>query len=128
RNVAQTNVTYKSLPLEVGKHGQRFLNRCFRWLGESSHPKIDDIEYIKSEISQVVVNGVDQLPTGKSMNQVFVVASASAHLGHDHTINRIGMECLLDDPIGYMRAIVVAGVNVVHAGLDRLAQNGNRGI
>src|ERR1700756_641617 len=35
------------------------------------------------------------------------------------------MERPLDDLIGYMRTVVVTGINVVHAGLDRLPQNSN---
>src|ERR1700689_1162413 len=38
------------------------------------------------------------------------------------------MESLLDDLIGYMRSVVVAGINVVHAGLYCFAKNGNGGI
>ena len=35
------------------------------------------------------------------------------------------MKRLLDDLIGDVRTVVVAGVDVVHAGLDRLSQNSN---
>ena len=36
------------------------------------------------------------------------------------------MERLVDQPIGDMRAVVVAGVDVVHAGCDGIAQNCQR--
>src|SRR4029077_13515077 len=38
------------------------------------------------------------------------------------------MESLLDDLIGHMRSVVVAGINVVHAGLYCLAKNSNGSI
>ena len=38
------------------------------------------------------------------------------------------MERLLDQLIGHMRTVVVAGVNVVHAGLHHLAKNGDGGV
>ena len=38
------------------------------------------------------------------------------------------MESLLDDLIGHMRSVVVAGIDMVHAGLYGLAKNSNGGI
>src|SRR5579863_8163077 len=38
------------------------------------------------------------------------------------------MESLLDDLIGHMRSVIVAGIDVVHAGLYRFAENSNGGI
>ena len=38
------------------------------------------------------------------------------------------MEGLPNNLIGHMRAVVVAGVDVVHAGGNRFSQNGDRGI
>ena len=37
------------------------------------------------------------------------------------------MKRVLDNLIGHMRTVVVAGINMVHARVDGLAQNGNGG-
>jgi hypothetical protein len=62
------------------------------------------------------------------MNPRLVVAAASTHLGYDHETIRIGMEGLLDDLIGDMRAVKVTGVDMVHANPNCLSQNGNRSV
>src|SRR2546429_7124525 len=38
------------------------------------------------------------------------------------------MKRLLDNLIGYMRAVVVAGVDMVYAGGDHRSENSNRGV
>src|SRR5678815_4729706 len=42
----ETYMTNQSLTLEFDEHRQRFLDRPFRWLRESAHTKVDDIEAI----------------------------------------------------------------------------------
>ncbi len=62
------------------------------------------------------------------MKPGFVWTSTSAYFGDDHEILRVRIECLLDQLIGHMGSVVVAGVDVVHAGLYRFSQNSNGGI
>src|ERR1700719_2632885 len=57
-----------------------------------------------------------------------VWTSASADFRDDHEILGVRMERLLDELIGHMGSVVVAGIDVVHAGLYRLSQNSNGGI
>src|SRR6266850_6469807 len=72
------------------------------------------------------MHGIDQLLTGKSMNPRLVSSSASAHLGDDYKIVRIRMKCPLNDLIGHMRTVVVAGIDMIDTGVNRLSQNSNR--
>src|SRR5580700_2082452 len=74
------------------------------------------------------MHGVDQFLTRKRVIPRFVFAAAAAYFGDDHEAVGIGMKRLLDDLIGYMRAVIVAGIDVIHAGCDRLAQNSNRSV
>ena len=127
-DVAQSEMTYQSLLLEFGEHGQGFFNGSFRWPHDSSDAQIDDIERVESEIAKIVVNAIDQFLARKSMNPGLVFATSSAYLGDDHQTVRIGMERLLDDLVGHMRTIKVAGIDMVHAGGDRLSQNGDRSV
>src|SRR6266568_288507 len=71
------------------------------------------------------MNAVDQFLSRKSRYPRFVCATARPELGDNHKPVRIRMERLLNNSIGHMRAVVVAGVNLVHAGLYCMAQNGD---
>src|ERR1700733_14706810 len=62
------------------------------------------------------------------MNPGLVWTAPSAQFGDDHETIRVRMESLLDDLIGHVRSVVVAGINVVYAGLDCIAKNSNGGI
>ena len=73
------------------------------------------------------MNCVDDFLSRKSMDRRFVRASACAHLGDNGEPLRIRMERLPDDLIGDVRAIEIAGINVVDAGSYRLAQDCNCG-
>jgi hypothetical protein len=53
---------------------------------------------------------------------------AGADFGRDDKILRIGMKSLADELIGYARTIVIAGVDVVDAARDRLAQHRDRAV
>src|SRR5215475_11463272 len=98
-------MTNQSLTLQFGKHGQRLLNRRLRRLRHASHPEIYDLDRIESQMSQVVMNSVDQLLAGEGMNPGFVPTAASAHLADDHQTIRVGMKRLPDELIGHMRTV-----------------------
>ena len=83
---------------------------------------------VEAQISQVVMDSIHQLLAGKSVKPGFVWTSACAHFGDDHETIGVRMERLLDQLIGHMRTVVVAGIDVVHAGLHRLSQNSNGSI
>jgi hypothetical protein len=79
-------------------------------------------------MSQVVVSAIDQILTGTGVEPGFVGAATGTELGHDDEAFGIRMERPLDQLIGDVRPVVVAGVDVIHAGLDGLSQHGERGI
>ncbi len=62
----------------------------------------------------------------KRMNPGLVFTAASAHLGDDHQVIRIGMKCPLNDLIGHMRTVIVAGIDMIDIGRNRVSQNSNR--
>ena len=45
-DVAQTQMTNKSLAFEFGQYGQRFFNGFLRWLNDSSNAEIDYVELV----------------------------------------------------------------------------------
>ena len=69
--------------------------------------------------SDKVVRGEGRKPGG-------VGAADRADLGDDGEPRRIGMERLGDDLIGDVRPVEVAGVDMVDAAFDRLAQDRHR--
>src|SRR5262249_57966244 len=71
---------------------------------------------------------VDELLTRKSMNPRFVLTPPRSQFCYNNEGIRIGMERLLDNLIRHMRAVEVAGVDMVHPGPSRLPQNSYRGI
>src|SRR5580700_922407 len=82
-HVAHADMADEPLTLEFGEHGQRFFNRSLRGFRESANPEIDDVESADTEISQVVMNAVDELLAGKSGNPGLVRTATSAELGDD---------------------------------------------
>lgn len=64
-HVAKTDMADESLSFEFSEHRERFLNRSLRWFHGSPNAEIDDIESLKTKISQVVVGAIDQLLAGK---------------------------------------------------------------
>jgi hypothetical protein len=48
----------QSLELEFREDGQWFLDRFLSRFRDSPDPKIDDIEIVEAQISQVVVDGI----------------------------------------------------------------------
>ncbi len=55
--------------------------------------------------------GIDQLFTRQRVNPRLIFTSASTHLGDDHKVIRIGMKGLLNDLVGHMRTVAVAGID-----------------
>src|SRR5665213_1557279 len=77
-DVAQSEMTDEPLLLEFGKHGQRFFDGPFRWPHHPSNSEVDDIELVEPEVSQIVVNTVDQLLARKSMNPRLIFGTSRA--------------------------------------------------
>src|SRR5258705_5018584 len=122
-NVAQTDMTDQSLTLEFREHGQRLLDRSFRWFREPSNAEIHDVESVETKISKIVINAIDEFLARQSRNPGLVFTPAGTDLGDDQEICGIRMKRPLDKLIGDMRAVVVAGIDVVHTRINGLAQN-----
>src|SRR6266404_8087185 len=77
-------------------------------------------------MSEVVMYGIDQLLTRKGRKLGLVLTPTGAHLGDDHQVIRIGVKCLLNDLIGHMRTVKVAGIDMIDTGRNRFSQHSNR--
>jgi len=76
--------------------------------------------------TQIVVHVIDNLLPRASRWPCAIAPAACAHLGYDDQFIGIRVERLLDNLIGYMRAVEVAGIYVVHSSGDGFAQNSDR--
>ena len=77
-----------------------------------------------AEIAQVVVHRLGQLFGRERREPGSILAAPGADLGDDDEIVGIGVQRLADQLVGDVRAVVVAGVDVVDAARDGLAQHG----
>jgi hypothetical protein len=102
----------------------------FKWLvfrsGESAEPEIHDLERIEAQVAQIVVYGIDNLLARACVKPGTIGAAARTDFGHDDQIIGIRMQRLLNDLIGDMRTVEIAGIDVVHARRDSLAKNRDR--
>jgi hypothetical protein len=122
--VAYAEMTDQALLLEFGERGEGFLDGAFDWAGDAADAEIDDVEGVERQVAEVVVYGVDELLTRERVDPGLVFAAAGADLGDQYEAFRIGVECLFNDLVGDVRAVVVAGVDVVDAGRDCFLQDG----
>lgn len=59
-DIAEADVTDKSLLLEFGEDSDLFGNRAVDRRGLAANAEIDHIKRVEREISEIVVNGVDE--------------------------------------------------------------------
>ena len=127
-DIAQAEMTNESLALQLGEHDERFGDGAFGRPRDPSDPQVDDIQGFKAEVAEVVVNRVDEFLPGESGDPRLVGAAASAYFGYDYEVIRIRVKGLLDDLVGYVGAVKVAGIDMVYASRDGFPQNSNGGI
>jgi hypothetical protein len=126
-DIAYAKMTNQSLPLQFGKHSQWFFDGTFRWPCHSSDPEVNEVQSADSEISKIVMNGVDQFLGRNGVKPRLVCSASKAHLGNDHQAVRARVERLLDNLISHVRTVKVTGVDVVHARRNRSSQDANCG-
>src|SRR4029077_20629161 len=126
RDCAEADLLNEALLLEFSERG----DGLFEWLvfrrGESTEPEIHDVKGIEAQVAQIVMYGIDNLLAGACVQTGTIGAAAPADFGDDHQIIGVRMQRLLNDLIGDMRTVEIAGVDVVHARCDSLAKNRDR--
>ncbi len=128
-DVAEADVTYEALALQLGEDGKRLLDGAFGWYRRAEHDaEVDDVERVQTQIAKVVVDGLRQLLDRESRVPGTIVATAGTYLGDDGYVFGVGVQGLLDDLVGDVRSVEVAGVDVVDSEFDGFAEDGERGI
>src|SRR5262249_25099469 len=122
-DVAQADVANQSLTFQLGKDSDLLLDGTFGWLGNSTDAQIHDVEAFHAEIAEIVLSAGEQILTGKCGYPRFVFTAAGTQFGYDDQVFWVRMEGFLDDLIGYMRAVKIAGVDMNYASGDRFTQD-----
>src|SRR5262249_48122121 len=125
-HVAQAELLDQTLALKVSEGCKLFLDRALDRLRNAADAQVDHIERIDAEIPEVVVDGAREVCRGVRGNPRRVRSAYCSDLGHDYEIIGIGMKCLPNELVGDVRAIVIAGVDVVDALRDHLAKQSKR--
>ena len=116
RDVAQPDVADQALALQLGEHGERRLDRALGGAVDAEHAaQVDHLEHVEAEVAQVVVHRLGQLGGREGRQPGAVLAAPGADLGDDDEVVGIGMQRLADDLVGDVRAVEIAGVDVVDA-------------
>ena len=89
--------------------------------------QIHHIEHFQAEVAQVVVHLRPEFRRRLRRQPGSVVAAPGADLGHDRETVAVGMQRLANDLVGDVRTTEIAGVDVVDAQFDRLAQQRDSG-
>src|SRR5580698_596425 len=90
--------------------------------------QVDDIEHIQTEVAQIVGHRFGEFLGRESREPRTVCAAPGSDFGHDYQIIGVRMQGLANQPIGDVRAVKVAGVDVVRATCDRFTQHRKRSI
>ena len=74
------------------------------------------------------MNRRSQVFARESWNPRSILSAPGAEFGDDHQAIRVGMKRSLDNQIRHMRAVIVAGIDMIHAARDGLSQNCDRSV
>jgi hypothetical protein len=95
---------------------------------EAADAQVHHVHRVQAEPAQVAVDLLAQLLGAARGRPAALLVAAGADLGDDDQVVGVGRECLADDLVGDVRAVVVGGVDVGDAQLDDLAQHGHGGV
>ena len=111
---------------EVGQHGDLLGDGpLLGAVARPHHAVVDDVERVQAQVAEIVVDAGGQFLGRDGRLPRPVGRAAGPQLGDDDQPCGIGVQGLPDDLVGDVRAVEVAGVDVVDAGSDGFAQNGD---
>jgi hypothetical protein len=90
--------------------------------GLSHEPEVDDWDLVHAEAAEVVLDAAPELLGLVVDEHASGAVAPCTDLAHDHEIRRVGVKGFTDELVDDGRAVVLGGVDVVHAAVDRCAQ------
>ena len=127
RDAADADMAHQAFALQLGEDRERLLDRAFGGrsvLGAMHAAEVDDVDHVAAKIAQIVVHRLGQLGGREGGQPRGIGTTARADLSPDDQVIGVGIQRLADDLVGDVRAVEVAGVDVVHAGRDGRLQDG----
>ncbi len=108
-------MTHQALLLKLCQDAELRLDRTLGGVMHVEHAsQIDDIEHIQAQITEIVVNRLGQFFGREGWDPRSILATPGANLSDDDQVVRKGMQRLADKLVGYVRAVEIAGINMVH--------------
>ncbi len=128
-HVAEPDVADQPALLQTGQRLDLPGDRAFAGLMDVAHDaQIDHIHRLEPEIAQIILDSAGQIVRFLRRQPGRIGPSHGADLGDDGQILGVRMQRFLDDLVGDMRAVEIAGVDMVDALGDSLAQHGEGGV
>ena len=90
--------------------------------------EVDEVHPLHLQRSEVVFDAGPQLGGRLRGQPAAPVVAATADLGDELEVVRVGVQCLADQVVDDVGPVVLGGVDVVDAELDRAAQHGPGGV
>lgn len=118
----------QALGLEVGQGSQRFCNRVLVGSKVAADTQIDDLQRVQAEMAQIVLHRAGEVLAGECRRPGLVRSALGTDLCDNHEFFGIGVDRLLDDLIGDVGTVIVAGLDMVDSQPHRLAHHGKGGL
>src|SRR5215813_835787 len=129
RDVAQADVADQPLAPEVGQYRHLLGDGPLSGTVDCPHRAVvDDVERVQAKIAEIVVDALSQVLGRDGRLPRLVRRAACPEFGDDRQPRWIRVQRLPDDLVGDVRAVEVGRVDMVHAGRDRLAEDGDGAI
>src|SRR6266404_6867346 len=122
-HIAETELADQPLALELSERGKLLLDRALAWPVNAADAQVDHVKGVNLEVPEVVMDAAREVRRGERRNPRGVGPTHGAELGHDHEIAGVGMKRLPDELVGDVRAIIIAGVDVIDPACHGLAQH-----
>ena len=82
-NSTYPEVLYKTFLLHFGEHAERLRYRTWLRCIETTDPQIDDIEYVETEVREVIMNGLAKFIRSERFGPISFGVPPRADFGHD---------------------------------------------
>src|SRR5690606_31626977 len=128
RGVADAQMPDEALPLQFHERFERFGDRAGHGPLGVAEPEVDQVERFDAEGLEVLVDGAAQVLGPPGRGPAAVRVPVGADLGRDAQRFGVRVERFADQPVGDVRTVGVAGVDVRDAEVDGLAQDGDRAL
>ncbi len=128
RDVGDADEVELALLAHVLEDAELLRQRDVRAAVVAQQPQVDEVHPLDAQRAQVGLHAGAQLVGGERRQPAAAVVATGADLGHELEALGVGMQRLADQVVDDVGAVVLRGVDVVDAQLDRAAQDRAGGV